>query len=56
MSSLDERFRPLVDATFGVWRKAFAQALKRGQANGTVRRDVDARKVAAFRVAAVEGS
>jgi len=37
MSSLYERFRRLVDATFGVWRKAFAQALKRGQANGTVR-------------------
>jgi len=28
MSSLEERFRPLVDATFGVWRKTFAQALK----------------------------
>ncbi len=56
MSPLDERFRRLLDATFEAWRKGFAQALKRGQANGTVRRDVDARKVAAFLVAAAEGS
>jgi len=56
MSPLDERFRRLVDATFDDWRKGFAQALERGQADGTVRQDVDARKVAAFLVAAAEGS
>jgi len=56
MSPLDERFRRLVDATFGAWRKGFAQALERGQADGSVRQDVDARKVAAFLVAAAEGS
>jgi AcrR family transcriptional regulator len=56
MSPLDERFRRLVDATFDAWRKGFAQALERGQADGTVRSDVDARKVAAFLVAAAEGS
>ena len=56
MSPLDERFRRLVDATFEAWRKGFAQALERGQAEGTVRQDVDARKVAAFLVAAAEGS
>ena len=56
MSPLDERFRRLVDATFHAWRKGFAQALERGQAEGTVRQDVDARKVAGFLVAAAEGS
>jgi AcrR family transcriptional regulator len=56
MSPLDERFRRHVDAAFEAWRNGFARALQRGQAEGTVRRDVDARKVAAFVVAAAEGS
>jgi hypothetical protein len=33
----------------------FARALARGQENGTVRRDVDSRSIAAFVVAAAEG-
>ena len=49
---LDERFRRVVNTTFELWRDGFTQALERGQAEGTVRRDVDARKVAAFIVAA----
>ena len=56
MSPLDERFRRRVDATFDTWRDAFASALERGQADGTVRQDVDPRKVAGFIVAAIEGS
>jgi hypothetical protein len=56
MSPLDEQFRRRIDATFGAWRDGFAQALARGQEEGTVRRDVDPRKVAAFVVAAAEGS
>jgi TetR/AcrR family transcriptional repressor of nem operon len=56
MSPLDEQFRRSVDATFETWREGFAQVLVRGQAEGTVRRDVDAKKVATFIVAAVEGS
>jgi AcrR family transcriptional regulator len=56
MSPLDEQFRRSVDATFETWREGFAQALARGQAEGSVRRDVDAKKVATFIVAAVEGS
>ena len=56
MSPLDEQFRRTVDATFETWREGFAQALARGQAEGSVRRDVDARQVATFIVAAVEGS
>lgn len=56
MSPLDEQFRRSVDATFETWREGFAEALARGQAEGSVRRDVDAKQVATFVVAAVEGS
>jgi len=56
MSPLDEQFRRSVDATFETWREGFAEVLARGQAEGSVRRDVDAKKVATFIVAAVEGS
>jgi len=56
MSPLDERFRRRVAVVFETWIEAFAQALERGRADGTVRRDVDARKVATFVVSAIEGS
>jgi len=56
MSPLDEQFRRSLDATFETWREGFAEALARGQAEGSVRRDVDAKQVATFIVAAVEGS
>jgi TetR/AcrR family transcriptional repressor of nem operon len=56
MSPLDEQFRRSVEATFETWREGFAEALARGQAEGSVRRDVDAKKVETFIVAAVEGS
>ncbi|MFL5403692.1 MAG: TetR family transcriptional regulator C-terminal domain-containing protein [Gemmatimonadales bacterium] len=56
MSPLDERFRRQVDGAFDTWRGAFAKALQRGKSEGTVRRDVNARKVASFVVAAIEGS
>ena len=56
MSPLDERFRRRVAVVFETWIEAFAQALERGRTEGTVRRDVDARKVATFVVSAIEGS
>jgi TetR/AcrR family transcriptional regulator, transcriptional repressor for nem operon len=56
MSPLDQRFRRGVNATFDIWRDAVAKDLERGQAEGTVRRDVDAKKIAAFVVASIEGS
>ena len=56
MSPLDERFRRRVNAIFDTWREAFARALEQGKKEGTVRRDVDARKVVPFIVAAIEGS
>ena len=56
MSPLDERFRRRVAIVFETWIESFAQALERGRKERSVRRDVDARKVATFVVAAVEGS
>jgi TetR/AcrR family transcriptional repressor of nem operon len=56
MSPLDERFRRAINATFDAWREGFAKTLERGQTEGSVRRDVDPRKIAAFLVAAIEGS
>jgi TetR/AcrR family transcriptional regulator, transcriptional repressor for nem operon len=56
MSPLDQRFRKAVNATFDIWTESVAKELERGQTEGTVRRDVDARKVGAFVVAAIEGS
>ena len=56
MSPLDQRFRRGVSATFDIWTDAVAKDLARGQAEGTVRKDVDARKIAAFVVASIEGS
>jgi AcrR family transcriptional regulator len=56
MSPLDERFRRRVSATFETWIGGFAQVLERGQAEGTIKRDVDARQVAVFLVGALEGS
>lgn len=56
MSPLDERFRRRMAATFETWADGFAQVLRRGQAEGTVRKDVSAKKLAHFLVAAIEGS
>lgn len=56
MSPLDQRFRRGVNATFDIWIGAVAKDLERGQTEGTVRRDVDAGKIAAFVVASIEGS
>jgi TetR/AcrR family transcriptional repressor of nem operon len=56
MSPLDERFRRRIAATFAAWTDGFAAVLERGQTEGTVRRDLDARTVAAFLVGAIEGS
>ena len=56
MSPLDERFRRRVAVVFETWIESFAQALERGRTDGTVRRDIDARKVATFVVSAIEGS
>ncbi|HZA97983.1 MAG TPA: TetR/AcrR family transcriptional regulator [Gemmatimonadales bacterium] len=56
MSPLDEQFRRRVSATFDTWTRGFAEVLEKGQAAGTVRNDVNAKKMAHFLVAAIEGS
>jgi TetR/AcrR family transcriptional regulator, transcriptional repressor for nem operon len=56
MSPLDERFRRRINATFDTWIDGFARVLERGQAEGTIKRGVDARQVATFLVGALEGS
>jgi AcrR family transcriptional regulator len=56
MSPLDQHFRKEIKATFDRWTDAVARELARGQAEGSVRRDVNAADIAAFVVAAIEGS
>jgi TetR/AcrR family transcriptional regulator, transcriptional repressor for nem operon len=56
MSPLDERFRRRVAATYDMWSDGFAKVLQAGQSQGSVRQDVDAKEVATFLVAAIEGS
>jgi len=56
MSPLDEQFRRRVEATFAIWIQSVADDLSRGQAEGTVRKDLDPGQVAAFIVGSIEGS
>ena len=56
MSPLDEQFRRRVAATFETWTDGFAGLLRKGQEDGTVRRDVSPKRMARFLVAAIEGS
>ena len=55
MSGIDEGFRSRLSAILHDWREATAGALRRGQANGTVCADVDARAAAAFVISSIEG-
>lgn len=56
MSPLDEEFRARIEAIFYEWRRGFAKVIESAKAKGSVREDVDAAQVAAFLVAAAEGS
>ena len=56
MSPIDEEFRQRLAAVLDAWTDGFARVLERGQAEGDVRPEVDVRRVAAFMVAAIEGS
>ena len=55
MSGVDEGFRQRLSAILHDWREATAAAMARGQANGTVCTDVNARDAAAFVISSVEG-
>lgn len=56
MSPLDEGFRTRIAEMLETWIAGFADAIDRARAEGFVRDDVDARRVAAFVVASVEGA
>jgi AcrR family transcriptional regulator len=55
MSQLDEQFRERLATIFHSWRESVAMALRRGQSQGTVRRDLVADEAASFLIAMVEG-
>jgi AcrR family transcriptional regulator len=55
MSLLDEEFRKRLEAMFRAWREAVAMALRSGQSQGTVRRDLVPDEAASFLIAMVEG-
>jgi len=55
MSPLDEQFRKRLQRIFQSWQDGVASALRRGQEQGTVRRDLDPEEMASFLIAMVEG-
>lgn len=55
MSPLDEQFRKRLEAIFRAWQEGIATALRRGQAEGTVRRDLVPEETAGFLIAMYEG-
>ena len=55
MSPLDEQFRKRLEKLFRAWREGVATLLRKGQSQGTVRRDLNADEAASFLVAMVEG-
>jgi TetR/AcrR family transcriptional regulator, transcriptional repressor for nem operon len=55
MSPLDEQFRKRLERIFHAWQEAIATALRRGQSQGTVRRDLVPEETASFLIAMVEG-
>lgn len=56
MSPLDEGFRQRTQRVLEIWHQAVVHALRRGQATGTVRRDIDCEKAALFILASLEGT
>ena len=55
MSQLDEQFRRRLERIFHAWQEEIAMALRRGQSQGTVRRDLAPEETASFLIAMVEG-
>jgi TetR/AcrR family transcriptional regulator, transcriptional repressor for nem operon len=55
MSQLDEQFRKRLQRIFHAWQEGIAEALRRGQYQGTVRRDLVPEETASFLIAMVEG-
>jgi len=55
MSALDEQFRKRLETIFKAWQEGIAAALRRGQSQGTVRRDLVPEETAGFLIAMYEG-
>jgi len=55
MSQLDEQFRKRLESIFHAWQEGVAMTLRRGQSQGTVRRDLVPEETASFLIALVEG-
>jgi AcrR family transcriptional regulator len=55
MSPLDEQFRKRLERLFLAWQGGVATLLRKGQSQGTVRRDLNPDETASFLVAMVEG-
>ena len=55
MSPLDEQFRKRLERIFLAWQEGIATLVRRGQSQGTVRRDLNPDEAASFLVAMVEG-
>ena len=55
MSPLDDQFRKRLERLFLAWQKGVATLLRKGQSQGTVRRELDPDETASFLVAMVEG-
>jgi len=56
MSPLDEQFRRRLERIFLGWQEGIATLLRRGQSQGTVRRNLNPEEAASFLIAMVEGS
>ena len=55
MSPLDEQFRKRLERIFLDWQEGVATLLRKGQSQGTVRRDLNPDEAASFLIATVEG-
>ena len=55
MSPLDEKFRKRLERIFLAWREGVANLLRKGQSQGTVRRDLNPDEAASFLIAMIEG-
>ena len=55
MSPLDEQFRKRLERIFLAWQEGVATLLRKGQSQGTVRRDLNPDEAASFLIATVEG-
>jgi len=56
MSPIDEGFRLRIAKVYDKWADILVSGLRRGQAAGTIRQDVEPEKIAGFFIGAFEGS